>query len=810
MKVSLQWLKNYIDTDHEPKELGDILTTLGLEVEGMESTESIKGGLQGVVVGHVTSCRQHPNADRLSLTTVNVGQEEDIQVVCGAPNVAEGQKVLVATVGTTLYSSEGEPWSIKKGKIRGEVSEGMICAEDELGIGQSHDGIMVLDDHWQPGTAASEVHPVENDVVYDIGLTPNRSDATSHLGVAQDLAAYFRVNEGRTEDLRTPEVSMFKVDQQTLNIDVEVLNHKACPRYSGITISGIEVKESPAWLKNRLNSIDVRPINNIVDITNFVLHELGQPLHAFDADKISGNKIIVDVLPNDSKFRSLDEQERTLTDQDLMICDGDKKGMCIAGVFGGIDSGVTENTKNIFLESAHFNASWIRKTSTRHLLRTDAAKCFEKGSDPNITVYALERAANLIKELAGGMISSELIDIYPQEIKPVEIHLKYEKVNDMLGINLAPDKIHEILRAMNMEILPVDDQSIKVMVPTNKADVTRDVDLVEEILRVYGFNNIPVPTKVLSTINYTNYPNKNQIKNKVSDFLSNIGFNEMMNMSLIESKNYEGLDSYDPENFVFINNTSNIHLDIMRPEMLLSGLTAVQHNKNRQQHNLKLYELGKAYVKKADDYEETEFLTLFLTGNETVSWKPGSNSEMDFYDLKTEVHKILSLLGISKFQVEELDDSRFEFGLRYFRGPNELVRFGEVGEMSNRMGIKEVVYYAEFNVASLVAAVSKKQYVSEISKFPSSKRDLSVVVDEHVKFGELKAIAQKTDRKILKEVGLFDIYKNEEQLGKGKKSYAMNFLFENQERTLKDKEIEKIMTKMIQGFESQLGAVIRK
>jgi len=678
MKTSLSWLKRYIDIDLSVEDLSDVLTTIGLEVEGIDEVEMIKGGLKGVVVGQIKTCGKHPDADKLSVTTVTIGGDEDLHVVCGAPNVAEGKKVLVATIGTMMYNGD-EPWKIKKGKIRGQVSEGMLCAEDELGLGAGHDGIMLLPDDVAVGTPAAEYFNIESDTVYDIGLTPNRSDATCHLGVAKDVNAYMKINHGYTSDVKEPDISAFAVEYASYPIEVEVIDKVACPRYSGITLTEVKVGTSPEWIQNHLKSVGVRPINNIVDITNFVLHELGQPLHAFDADKITGKKIIVQKAKDGDKFVSLDEQERTLSADDLMICDGDGNGLCIAGVFGGLDSGVTDDTTNIFLESAHFEAGSIRRTSTKHLLRTDAAKVYEKGSDPNVTLQALKRAALLMVEYAGAKISSEIVDLYPSEITPKEITLTYEKVTRLIGTDISPDEIHNILRAMDMEITPVNEDKIKVFVPTNKADVTRDVDLIEEILRIYGFNKIPMPAKVSSTLNFTEYPNKRKIKETAADYLSASGFNEMMGLSLIESKYYRDILQFNEKELVFINNTSNIHLDIMRPEMMVSGLLSVLHNHNRQQQDVRLYEYGHSYRKTEEDFEETEYLTIFMSGKRNAeSWRSDSKPKVDFFDLKKSVNMVLSRLGVTGYQIGEAEDDRLAYGLKYYRGQAIMAQFGEV------------------------------------------------------------------------------------------------------------------------------------
>lgn len=812
MNISLNWLKKYIDLDMDPDKISEILTTIGLEVEGMEEVESIKGGLKGVVVGHVVECEKHPNADKLSLTKVNIGSEDLIQVVCGAPNVAAGQKVLVATVGTTLYDKDGAPWKIKKGKIRGEESQGMICAEDELGLGNSHDGIMVLDEEAEVGTEAAQLFNLENDIVFDIGLTPNRSDATSHLGVARDLAAYLSVNEGGSGLVNTPDLSTFKVDNNTNPFKVEIEDVNLCPRYTGISISGVTIKESPDWIKNHLRSVGIRPISNIVDITNFILLEYGQPLHAFDADRVKGNSIVVKTLPVDTVFKSLDEQERKLYDQDLMICDGQGNGMCIAGVFGGLDSGVTDSTQNIFLESAHFNAGNIRRTSTRHLLRTDAAKCFEKGSDPNITEEALKRAVILIQELAGGMITSEVVDVYPEKIEPVEIHLRYDNVNRIIGNDISVEEIHQILRAMNMEIKPLDDKSIKVSVPTDKADVLREIDLIEELLRIYGFNKITTPSKVLSTLSFTQHPDKNAIKRRINAYLASIGFNEMMNLSLIESRHYAKALPMAEEKFIFINNTSNIHLDIMRPEMLLSGLQSVAYNLNRQQNDIKVFEIGKSYAKVGEEMIEKEKLTLYISGNSSSeTWKNKDQSKSDFFDLKSVVNSLLDLINVQGYQQSASEDTRLSSGFKYHRGPNVIVDFGKVNKsILKGIDIKQEVYFAEFDIKVLINGIASSTKIKPISKFPSSRRDLALVVNKNIKFEDIVKIARKVDKKILKDIGLFDVYEDEKRLGEGKKSYAVSFTFENMERTLNDKELEKVMQKLENQFSTQLEASIRR
>ena len=814
MKISLNWLKDYLNTDLDPAKIGEILTDIGLEVEGEEEVESVPGGLKGLVVGEVVECGKHPNADKLSLTKVNIGAEEALQIVCGAPNVAAGQKVVVATVGTQLYPTGGESFKIKKGKIRGEASEGMLCAEDEIGIGTSHAGIIVLPEETAIGMPINKYYELEADYVYEIGLTPNRSDATNHIGSVKDLAAALKINYGHTGEVKMPSVADFKVDNHELPIEVVVENTTACPRYSGVSIKNVTIRESPDWLKKRLTAIGVRPISNVVDITNFVLHELGQPLHAFDADKITGGKVIVKNLPTGSKFTTLDETERSLKDTDLMICDGDSNGMCIAGVFGGLTSGVTDSTKNIFLEAAHFNAKTTRRTSFSHDLRTDAAKVFEKGSDPNITVFALKRAALLIKELAGGEIASDIVDIYPNKIAPLEITVAYSNVNRLIGVDIPKDKVHEILEAMEMRIVESSNDFFRVAVPTNKADVTRESDVIEEILRIFGFNKVPIPTQVKNSVVAIQRPNPQELRNVLSDFLAATGFNEMMAVSLTQSKYHETLLSIPTKDLVFINNTSNIHLDIMRPTMLFSGLEAIVHNQNRQNPNLRFFEFGRTYkTKEEGGHQEKQHLSIFLTGQqEEENWQSSNKGTVDFFTLKAIVNKVLHRLGLVKFQEEVLKDDIFSVGYKYFRGQQQLATFGKVqSSISKGMSIKNPVYYADINFDTLVKTSKKHKIKMEaLNKFPTVRRDLALVLNKAVTFGDVVRTARKTVKKNLEDIKLFDVYQNEEQLGADKKSYAVSFHFEDKTKTLKDKEVEKDMNKLIQTFEQQLGAQIRR
>ncbi len=811
MKLSLQWLKRHIELDLDPQQISEILTDIGLEVEGMEEIESIKGGLEGIVVGEVKTCGQHPNADRLSVTTVDYGLGEDVQIVCGAPNVAAGQKVLIATPGTTLYDMEGGSFKIKEGKIRGEASLGMICAEDELGLGESHDGIMVLPADVAVGTLAKDYFEVSTDVVYDIGLTPNRSDGTNHLGSAKDLAAYIKVNIN-------PSINAFDHTQHTVtytreeSIKVIVEDTEACPRFSGVLLENIVVKESPAFIKSYLNAIGVRPINNVVDITNFILHDIGQPLHAYDAKKIANKTIIVKKLPNDTLFLSLDEKERKLLADDLMVCDGNEKPMCIAGVFGGLESGVTDNTTSMFLEAAHFNAKSVRISSTKHNLRTDAAKVFEKGSDPNITTTAINMAVHLLEEFADAKVASSLIDLYPNKIAPKEIEIKVANVNRLMGANLSSSEILNILAALEIKTATLDEERIVCHIPTNKADVLREVDVIEEILRIYGFNKIELPQKLSSTLQFASYPSKRLFKERISEYCAHQGYNEMMGLSLIESNKYASIKGLEEKNMVFINNTSNIHLDIMRPDMMLSGLQSIRHNLNYQQNDLALFEFGKSY-RKEEEFVETEYLSLYLTGrSKKESWKNVGENASDFYTLKGMVRQLFNLVGIKKHQTSPLDaEDQWAYGLNYHQGPRSLAKLGLLDkEVLKNAGIEQDVYYAEIPVINFFnASKNQKLTVSEISKFPSIRRDLAIVVDESVQYQAIETIAKKTAKSLLSEMDLFDVYRHDEHVGKGKKSYAIKFIFSDVSKTLKDKEIEKIMNQLIAKLSSDLGAVIR-
>ncbi len=812
MKISLQWLKSYIDLNQSPEKLAEILTEIGLEVEGYETTYPVPGGLEGVIVGEVIECSPHPNADRLSLTKVNIGADNLLQVVCGAPNVAKGQKVLVATVGTSLYDKEGTPWKIKKGKIRGEVSEGMICAEDELNLGNDHSGIIVLDDMAEVGTAAREQMGIQADTIFEIGLTPNRSDATSHLGVALDLAAALKINYGHDGVVQRPSVATWQIDNQDLPIKVSVDDFQACPRYAGVCIQGVHIGESPDWLKARLLSIGVRPINNVVDVTNFVLHEMGQPLHAFDYRQVTNQEVRVKVLPDGTIFKSLDEVDRKLSDNDLMICDGEDRGMCIAGVFGGINSGVTDSTTDIFLESAHFNALWVRRTSTRHLLYTDAAKTFEKGSDPNICVTALKRAALLIKELAGGSIASEIIDIYPDPVEPKVIELSYAQLNKLVGTNIPTDEVQNILEAMEMVIKSSDEEGLAVAVPTNKADVLREADLIEEVLRIYGFNKVPVSDQMSFAMQPSAHPDPSTIKNKIANYLASNGFLEMMALSMVDRKYVEEVFEFEESALVRINNTSNVQIEVMRPDLMISALEAVVHNQNRQQTSLRLFEFGKTYQQEDGEYVERGVLSLTLSGFSMDSWLADSlPSEKEFFVLKSMVEGIFGQLGLQGLKTSHSESKSFSSGLAYGRGKQQFAAVGRVSEnLIQGMQIRGPVFYAEIDW-DLVLQFAKIDQVklAAISRYPTVRRDLAMVINRTVPFDQIRALIEKRYRKVISEINLFDVYEDEKVLGQGKKSYALSIVFQDPTRTFSDKDVDKMTDTIIADLGSQLGAKLR-
>jgi phenylalanyl-tRNA synthetase beta chain len=809
MRISYNWLKQFIKTDWKSEETEILLTDLGLEVEGIDKYESLKGGLEGVVVGHVLTCEQHPNADKLKITTVDLGDgNAPVQIVCGAPNVAAGQKVPVATIGTKLYDKEENSFEIKKGKIRGEESHGMICAEDELGIGQGHDGIMILDESLKPGTKAKDVFKIETDEVFEIGLTPNRADAMSHYGVARDLKAGM-VLKGKNIELITPSVSSFKVDKRTVKIDVSVENEKTTPRYCGVTISDIKVKASPSWLQNRLKAIGLTPKNNIVDVTNYVLHELGQPLHAFDANKIKGNKVIVKTLPAGTKFTTLDDVERTLHEEDLMICNAEEP-MCIAGVFGGKESGVTENTQSIFLESAYFNPVSVRKTAKRHTLSTDASFRFERGVDPSITEYALKRAALLIQEVAGGEITSDIVDFYPKKIEDFQVFLNFEKAAKIIGEEIPRDTIKKILVSLDIKINNISETGIGLSIPPYRVDVQREIDVIEEILRVYGYNNIKFSQKLNATISNSSRTEEFKVQNVIANQLCSLGFNEMMANSLTSPEYTKLSELIKCEFNVMMLNPLSSDLSAMRQSMLFSGLEAISYNINRRNSDLKFFEFGKTYHKLPSGYEENKHLTMFVTGNTSEETWNQATAKSDFFLFKGYVNTVLSRLGIdTKVTTLPLEMDLLSEGVSLVIGKETIVEFGSVKKnILKHFDIKQEVFYADFDWNRIQKYVSNKIKFTDIPKYPEVRRDLSLLLDESVSFENIYAIAKQTEKTLLKEVSLFDVYQGN-NLPEGKKSYAVSFTIQDNSKTLTDTQIEKIMSKLQGNFEKQLGATLR-
>ncbi|MCK0156614.1 phenylalanine--tRNA ligase subunit beta [Cellulophaga sp. F20128] len=808
MKISYNWLKQFLNIDWDPNKTGELLTDLGLEVEGITAFETITGGLKGIVVGHVLNCEKHPNADKLKITTVDIGTTTPLQIVCGAPNVAEGQKVPVATIGTTLYTEDGEAWKIKKGKIRGEESYGMICAEDELGLGTNHDGIMILDQDLTPGTPCADVFEIENDFIFEIGLTPNRADAMSHFGVARDLRAGLIQQEIKKE-LITPPVTNFNVENRSLKITVDVKNNESAPRYCGLTISNIIVQESPDWLKNRLRSIGLTPLNNVVDVTNYVLHELGQPLHAFDANKIKGNKIEVKTIAEGTKFTTLDGVEREIHAEDLMICDEDKP-LCIAGVYGGISSGVTENTTAIFLESAYFNPVSIRKTAKRHGINTDASFRFERGIDIQNVEFALRRAASLIREITGGDITSDIVDIYPKKVEDHEVFLTYEKINKLIGQNISGETIKSILTSLDIKVKNVSESGMGLAIPFYRIDVKRQVDVIEEILRVYGYNNINFSTKLNASIATTSKFEDYKLQNVIGNHLASQGFFEIMANSLttIAYNNYS--ENIKDEHSVKIINPLSSDLSVLRQSMLFGGLEAISHNINRKKLNLKFFEFGKTYHQYSEEKKEDKHLSLFVTGQqEDANWLLKPNKSEFFY-LKSSIENILSRLGIDKTTSAPLNNTIFQEGLSLKVGKQTIVDFGIVqSSITNDFDIKQEVLYADFNWETVIQLAAENAIVfKEISKYPTVKRDFALLLNNKTTFKELYDIAFETEKKLLKEVSLFDVFTGK-NLAEGKKSYAVSFTLADENNTLKDKQIDKIMAKLRSNYETKLGAELR-
>ena len=808
MKISYNWLKQFIKIDWDAEKTGNLLTDLGLEIEGIETFESVPGGLKGIVVGHVIECDQHPNADRLKITKVDLGNGEVVQIVCGASNVAKDQKVPVATIGTLLYDEDGNPFKIKKGKIRGEESHGMICAEDELGLGKSHDGIMILDKNIATGALGSDIFEIENDFVFEIGLTPNRADAMSHLGVARDLKAGLLRNEILVE-LITPSNSSFGVENRTHKIDIQVKDNNLVPRYCGVTISGVKVKESPQWIQNRLKSIGIVPTNNIVDATNYVLHELGQPLHAFDSSKISGDKIIVKTVAKGTKFITLDGVERELHEDDLMICDAEKP-MCIAGVFGGIESGVTESTENIFLESAYFNPISIRKTAKRHALNTDASFRFERGIDPNLTEYALIHAALLIKEIAGGKITSDVMDIYPKKIQDHQVFLNFDNASSLVGEEIPKEIIKEILTSLDIKINNVTEAGLGMTIPAYRNDVTREADVIEEILRVYGYNNIKFTEKLNASISANQLIEDYQIQNKIGNQLTALGFHEMMGNSLTSPKYIDLSKTLSHENNIEMLNPLSNDLSVMRQSMLFNALEALSFNSNRKISDLKLFEFGKTYHQYDTGRQEPKHLSLLVSGLKGDKNWISPSSKSTFFYFKGFVINVLDRLGITDYSENGTKDENFSEGLSFSKNDKLLVEFGTINKsITAAFGIDAETFYADFKWDEVLEEIATDNFkLKAIPKFPKVKRDLALLIDESITFDSLKKTAQKTEKKLLKNINLFDVYTGSE-LPEGKKSYALSFTLQDEKRTLTDKQIDKIMKKLHQNFESEFGASLR-
>jgi phenylalanyl-tRNA synthetase beta chain len=815
MNISYNWLKNYIDIDLPAEEIGKILTSIGLEVEGIEKYESIKGGLEGFVIGEVITRAKHPNADKLSITTVDIGNDSVLPIVCGAPNVAAGQKVVVATVGTTIYKGI-ESFTIKKAKIRDEVSEGMICAEDELGIGTDHAGIMVLDPQAKTGTPAKEYFKIVSDTVFTIGLTPNRIDAASHFGIAREIAASLNLKQ-KTE-AKKPSVEQFKIDNNQKIIDIVIENEEACPRYAGLTITGVKVQPSPEWLQNYLKAIDQKPINNIVDITNFILHELGQPLHAFDVDKITGGRVVVKTLPEGTKFVTLDNNERILSANDLMICNT-QEGMCIAGVFGGIGSGVTDQTQSVFIESAYFNPKYIRKTAKKHMLNTDASFRFERGTDPNMTVFALKRAALLIKDLAGGTVSSPIIDVYPKPIADFDVDLKYAYVDMLVGKKIEHDTMKKILTSLDIKIESEYPEGLKLKVAPYRVDVQRPADVVEEILRLYGYNNVEFSDSVHSTLSYSEKPDRNEVTNIISDWLSSNGFYEMLTNSLTKSSHYSDLESFKPENLVYMLNPLSQDLNCMRQTLLFGALESVLHNINHKNQDVKLFEFGNTYKKEAANknqklqgYTEALHLSLAISGlKQQQNWITREELS-NFYFIKAYAENIFKRLGLDPvtFKMEEFSNDIFAEGLNYSVNNNIVLSLGLLNrKLLQKADIKVPVYYADFNWEQVMALIKNNKIVfEELPRFPEVRRDLSMVLAKEIKFEQIRAIAMKTEKALLKRINLFDVYEGD-KIENGKKSYAVSFYLQDLTKTLTDEQIEKIMGSLVKAFERELGALIR-
>ena len=820
MNISYNWLKEYVDFDLTPQETAAALTSIGLETGSVEEVQSIKGGLEGLVVGEVLTCIPHPNSDHMHITTVDLGQGEPVQIVCGAANVAAGQKVVVATLGTKLYDGD-ECFTIKKSKLRGVESNGMICAEDEIGVGTSHEGIIVLPAETVPGTLAKDYYHIQSDYVLEVDITPNRADACSHYGVARDLYAWLLQN-GRKAELKRPTVDAFRVDNHEMDIRVEVENTEACPRYAGVAIKGVTVKESPEWLQEKLRLIGVRPINNIVDITNYILHAYGQPMHCFDADKIKGGKIIVKTCPEGTPFVTLDGVEHKLSERDLMICDAERP-MCIAGVFGGLDSGTTEETKDVFLESAYFHPTWVRKTARRQGLGTDSSFRFERGVDPNGTLYALKEAALLVKELAGGTIASEIKDTHPQPVPGFPVELSYDYVHALIGKELPKETIRHIVSSLEMQIVDETPEKLSLIVPPYRVDVQRPCDVVEDILRIYGYNNIEIPTTLKSSLSIKGDVDKSvKLQNLISEQLVGCGFNEILNNSLTASGYYEGSETFRPENLVRVMNPLSNDLNVMRATLLFGGLECIQHNANRQNANLHFFEFGNCYHYDASKknpekvlaaYSEELHLGLWVTGKRVSNSWAHPDEDTSVYELKAYVLNIFRRLGVNFGNIVfgNLTDDIYATAISvHTRGGKPIATFGVVSKkIQKAFDIDNPVYYADINWKELMKAISGSVVsFREIPKFPAVKRDLALLINKQTQFAEIEKIAYETERKYLKAVELFDVYEGK-NLEAGKKSYAVSFTLQDENATLNDKQIEKIMNKLIANLQNKLDAKLR-
>ena len=823
MNISYNWLKEYVDFNLQPQEVAEALTSIGLEVGGVEEVESVRGGLKGLVVGHVLTCEAHPNSDHMHICTVDLGTGEPAQIVCGAPNVAAGQKVIVATLGTVLYGPEGESFTIKRSKLRGVESLGMICAEDEIGIGQSHDGIMILPEETPVGMPAAEYFQLESDYLIEVDITPNRADACSHYGVARDLYAYL-VQNGQPTALHRPSVEGFCVDNHDLNIAVEVENAEACPRYCAVSIKGCEVKESPEWLQKKLNTIGLRPINNIVDITNYIMMAYGQPLHCFDADMIKGQRIVVKTLPEGTPFVTLDGEEHKLSERDLAICNAEEP-MCIAGVFGGKGSGTYEGTTNVVLESAYFHPTWIRKSARRHGLSTDASFRFERGIDPDGQIYALKQAAMLVKELAGGTISMEIKDVEAEGLaKAFPVNIRYAQVNELIGKEIPAATVKSIVSSLEMQIVKEDAEGLSLLVPAYRVDVQRPCDVIEDILRIYGYNNVEIPTSVKSSLNIKgDVDRSNKLANLISEQLVGAGFNEILNNSLTKEAYYEGLECCPPSSLVHLMNPLSNDLGVLRGTLLFGGLEVIAHNANRKMANLRLFEVGNCYHMDASKestperplapYSEESHLGLWVCGNRVEGSWAHPAEETSVYELKAYVMNILQRIGLPLGGLVIGNGSSDLFGKSLQIADRNGKVFVELGlvrrALTARLGIEMPVYFADLNWTALMKKVRNASVsFREISKFPAVSRDLALLVDKSVEFAAIERVAYACEKKLLRSVVLFDVYEGK-NLEAGKKSYAVNFILQDETKTMSDKQTDAIMQKIIAQLEKQIGAKLR-